>query len=181
MLLTPLRLVLVLQYFTSPSFMVLSSLVRRHHRSFVVHLLEPAINRSLYGDLCNLEVQDRCGRFWSSSNISHPTDVMKWLWLFTIVSNESFITWQGPCQVKRYSRAGYFRFAQVSNLSADLLCRAQGAFLSLLCVLVCWARCVIAKYKTTLWFEAKMASQMFNVANIKYCFLSNDGHSQYDF
>ena len=30
--------------------MVLSSLVRRHDRSFVVHLLEPAINRCLYGD-----------------------------------------------------------------------------------------------------------------------------------
>ena len=34
--------------------MVLSSLVRRHDRSFVVHLLEPAINRCLSGDLCNL-------------------------------------------------------------------------------------------------------------------------------
>ena len=34
--------------------MVLSSLVRRHDRSFVVHLLEPVINRCLYGDLCNL-------------------------------------------------------------------------------------------------------------------------------
>ena len=30
--------------------MVLSSLVRRDDRSFVVHLLEPAINRCLYGD-----------------------------------------------------------------------------------------------------------------------------------
>ena len=56
MLLTPLRLVLVLQYLTNPFFMVLSSLVRRRDRSFVVHLLEPAINRCLYGDLCNLVV-----------------------------------------------------------------------------------------------------------------------------
>ena len=56
MLLTPLRLVLVLQYLTNPSFMVLSTLVRRHYRSFVVHLLESAINRCLYGDLCNLGV-----------------------------------------------------------------------------------------------------------------------------
>ena len=49
MSLTPLRLVLVLQYLTNPSLMGLSSLVRRHDRSFVVHLLKPAINRSLYG------------------------------------------------------------------------------------------------------------------------------------
>ena len=91
MLLTPLRLVLVLQYLTNPSFMVLSTLVRRHDRSFVVHLLEPAINLCLYGDLCNLGVQYRYGRFWSSSDISNPTDVMNWLWLFMIVSNESSI------------------------------------------------------------------------------------------
>ena len=44
MLLAPLRLVSVLQYLTNPSFMVLRTLVRRHDRSFVVHLLEPAIN-----------------------------------------------------------------------------------------------------------------------------------------
>ena len=41
--------------------MVLSTLVRKHDRSFVVHLLEPAINRCLYGDLCNLGVQNRYG------------------------------------------------------------------------------------------------------------------------
>ena len=62
MLLTPLRLVLVLQYLTNPSFMVLRTLVRMHERSFVVHLLEPAINLCLYGDLCNLGVQYRYGR-----------------------------------------------------------------------------------------------------------------------
>ena len=79
MLLTPLQLVLVLQYLTNPSFMVLSSLVRKHDMSFVVHLLDPAINRCLYGDLCNLGVQYKYGRFWSSSYISGPTDVMNWL------------------------------------------------------------------------------------------------------
>ena len=63
MLLTPLRLVLVLQYINNPSFMVLNTLVRRHDRSFVVHLLEAAIKRCLYGDLCNLSVQYRYGRF----------------------------------------------------------------------------------------------------------------------
>ena len=42
--------------------MVLSTLVRKHDRSFVVHLLEPAINLCLYGDLCNLGVQYRYGR-----------------------------------------------------------------------------------------------------------------------
>ena len=34
MLLTPLQLVLVLQYLTNPTFMVLKTLVRRHDRSF---------------------------------------------------------------------------------------------------------------------------------------------------
>ena len=48
-LLTPLRLVLVLQYLTNPSFMVLCSLVRRH---------------------------ERYGRFYPSSDISNPIDVM---------------------------------------------------------------------------------------------------------
>ena len=42
-LLTQLQLVLVPQYLTNPSFMVLSSLVRRYDRSSVVHLPEPAI------------------------------------------------------------------------------------------------------------------------------------------
>ena len=51
MLLTPLWQVLVLQFLTNSSFLVLSTLVRRHDRSFVIHLLEPAINQCLYGDL----------------------------------------------------------------------------------------------------------------------------------
>ena len=56
-LFTPLRLVLVLQYLINLSFVVLSTLVRRHDGCSVVHLLEPAINLCLYGDLCNLDVQ----------------------------------------------------------------------------------------------------------------------------
>ena len=36
MLLTPLWLVVVLQYLTNPSFIVLSILVRRHYKSFVI-------------------------------------------------------------------------------------------------------------------------------------------------
>ena len=39
-LLKSLRLVLVFQYLTNPSFMVLSNLVRRHDSSFVIHLLK---------------------------------------------------------------------------------------------------------------------------------------------
>ena len=54
-LLTPLRLVLVLKYLTNPSFIVLSSLMRRHDKSFVIHLKKPAINRCFDGDLCTLE------------------------------------------------------------------------------------------------------------------------------
>ena len=41
LLFTPLRLVLVLQYLISPSFTGVNTLVSRHHKSFVVHLLEP--------------------------------------------------------------------------------------------------------------------------------------------
>ena len=44
MLLTPLQLVLVLQYLVNPPFTVLSSPVRKHDRSFVLHLLEPTVN-----------------------------------------------------------------------------------------------------------------------------------------
>ena len=43
--------------------MVLSTLVRRHGRSFVVHLLEPAINLCLYGDyvcLGKVEIESQC-------------------------------------------------------------------------------------------------------------------------
>ena len=38
------------------SMMNVRTLVRRHDRSFIVHLLEPAINLCLYGDLCNLGI-----------------------------------------------------------------------------------------------------------------------------
>ena len=97
MLLAPLRLVLILQYLTNPSIMVLSSLVRRHDRYFVIHLLEPAINRCLYGDLCKLEVQYRYGRFSSTSDISNPADVINWLWLFTIVSMSRLLVHMWGC------------------------------------------------------------------------------------
>ena len=74
MLLTLLRLVLVLLYLISPSFTVVNTLVSRHDKSFVVHLLEPAIKRCLKGTLCNFGVQYKKGRFLSSSDISNPTD-----------------------------------------------------------------------------------------------------------
>ena len=44
-LLTPVWLVLILQYFSSPVFMTVSILVNKLDNSFVVHLLEPAIKR----------------------------------------------------------------------------------------------------------------------------------------
>ena len=69
-----LRLVLVLQYLISPSFTVVNTLVSRHDKSFVVHLLEPAIKRCLKGTLCNIGVQYNQGRLLSSSDISNPTD-----------------------------------------------------------------------------------------------------------
>ena len=57
MLLTPLRLVLVLQYLFSPYFTVVNTLVSRHDKSFVVHSLEPTIKQCLKGILCNFGVQ----------------------------------------------------------------------------------------------------------------------------
>ena len=57
MLLTPLRMVLVLLYPISQSFTVVNTLVSRHDKSFVVHLLEQAIKQCLKGTLCNFEVQ----------------------------------------------------------------------------------------------------------------------------
>ena len=49
MLLTPLRLVLVLQYLISPSFTIVNTLVSSHDKSFVVLLLELTIKRFLKG------------------------------------------------------------------------------------------------------------------------------------
>ena len=46
----------------------------------------------------------------------------------------------------------------------------------LFCALVCTMLCTIAKQNNSL-FEAKIARQLFNVANIKYRFLSGSGHS----
>ena len=47
MLFTPLWLILVTQYFISQSLMVDSNFLRRHDKSLVVHLLEPAMKRCL--------------------------------------------------------------------------------------------------------------------------------------
>ena len=55
MLFTPFQLVLVAQYLISPFFMVDGILVRRHDKSLVVHLLEPAIKRCLKGSYVVLE------------------------------------------------------------------------------------------------------------------------------
>ena len=54
--------------------MVVNILVSRHDKSFVVHLLEPAIKRCLKGTLCNFGVHYKEGRFLSSLDISNPTD-----------------------------------------------------------------------------------------------------------
>ena len=89
MLLTPMLLVLVLQDLISPSFKVVNTLVSRHDKSFVVHLLDPAIKQCLTGTLRNFGVQYKWERFLSSSDISNPTDFINLQWLFRISSNES--------------------------------------------------------------------------------------------
>ena len=55
MMFTPLRLVLFSQYLISPSIIVVNTLASRRDKSFVVHLLEPAIKGCLKGTLCNSE------------------------------------------------------------------------------------------------------------------------------
>ena len=134
-------LVLVLQYLTNPSFMVLSSLVRRHDRPFIVHLLEPAINRCLYSDLCNLGVWYRYGRFWSSSDISHSTDAMNWLWLFTIVSSESptgiyqFSSWKEiTSHGSKVKRNCYKHLTQICHRKNNIMFLVTVA---ILCFLLC--------------------------------------------
>ena len=57
MLLTPLMLVLVLLYQIIPPFTVVNTLVSRHDKSFVVHLLEPAIKQCMKEPLSNFEDQ----------------------------------------------------------------------------------------------------------------------------
>ena len=58
-----------------------------------------------------------------------------------------------------------------------LLAEIRPVYRYLLCALVCMALCVIVTHKTNLWFEAKMARQLFNVGEIKYRCLSNGGQS----
>ena len=53
----------------------------------------------------------------------------------------------------------------------------QAVYRYLLCALVWMGQCVIVTYKTNSRFEAKMARQLFNVANIKHRCLSNGGNS----
>ena len=52
--LTPVWLVFILQYFSCPVFMTVSILVNKLDNCFVVHLLEPAMKRCFTGDLCSL-------------------------------------------------------------------------------------------------------------------------------
>ena len=49
------QLVLVAQYLTNPSLVVDSNFVRKHDKSLVVHLLEPAIKQRLKGSYVVLE------------------------------------------------------------------------------------------------------------------------------
>ena len=56
LLLTPVLLVFILQYFSGPVFMTVSILVNKIDNCFVVHLLEPAMKRCFTGDSCSLGV-----------------------------------------------------------------------------------------------------------------------------
>ena len=58
-LLSPIWLVFILQYFSSPVFMTVSILVNKLDNCFEVHFLEPVMKRYFTGDLCSLGVQYR--------------------------------------------------------------------------------------------------------------------------
>ena len=75
MLVISLQLVLVLQYLMSTPSTVLSTLMSRHNKSFVVHLLKPAISLCLIVTLCTFEVHYISGRFLSP-DISYFTDAI---------------------------------------------------------------------------------------------------------
>ena len=77
MLFAPLQLVLVTQLVISPSLMVYSNFLRRHDKSLIVLLLEPAIKRCLKGVLCGFGFQYRNAKFSSSSDISKATELTK--------------------------------------------------------------------------------------------------------
>ena len=66
MLFASLRLVLVAQYLSSPSLVVDSNLVRRHDKSSVVYLLEPAMKR--------------CFAFTGASNKTMLKRGLMWFW-----------------------------------------------------------------------------------------------------
>ena len=55
--------------------------------------------------------------------------------------------------------------AKSANWLANQLTN-QAVYRYLLCALVCMTLCVIVTHKTNSRFEAKMAKQLFNVANI---------------
>ena len=73
-LLTPVWLVFMLQYFSSPVLMTVSTLINKLDNCFVVHLLEPQMKRCFTGDLYSFGVQYREGNLLSSSDNSIPRD-----------------------------------------------------------------------------------------------------------
>ena len=58
-LLTPVWLMFIQQYFSGPVFMTVSILDNKLDNCLVVHLLEPAMKQCFTGDLCSLGVQYR--------------------------------------------------------------------------------------------------------------------------
>ena len=77
--LTPVWLVFMPQYFSSPVFMTISILINKVDNCFVVHLLEPAMKPCFTGDLCRLGVQYRKGNLLSSSDSSIRTLCPQWI------------------------------------------------------------------------------------------------------
>ena len=89
MLLTSLRLVLVSLYLISPSFTVVNTLVSRHEKSFVVHLLEPAIKQFWKGPYVILVSSTNKENFYLLQTFLIPLILQNLQGLFRISANES--------------------------------------------------------------------------------------------
>ena len=83
-LLTPVWLAFMPQYFSGPVFTTVSILVNKLDNCFVVHLLEPAMKRCFTGDLCSLGQRN----LLSSSDSSIPRDFMKVSWVLKMPTDD---------------------------------------------------------------------------------------------
>ena len=116
MLLTSSRLVLVLQYLTNSSFMVFSSLAKRHNISRAVHLLEPVLNKelsSLYDLFINNKLNIHFGEYKSKSLLSGKKRLLKNQMDLNITHSD--------IEIKQQSKVTYLECVLDSNFSGETI------------------------------------------------------------